>query len=714
MTRSISAIFTRKYVLVLGLLFAVSLAAFFVFGQLLRVQVSPEIMNLSSRERMLTHRIALYAVLLVDPGEKKPREEVRRLLADAVADLETGHQAIRAQTASSDILRWGWFADGRLSAQLAELDASISSLIADARAVLARPEGDPLLRRLVPSIVDRATRDLSQNLDDFLGTFETINREQGEYLHVFALVGEGVTIALLIFSGLWVFRPLVRDIDTKIRQISHLENYYSAIIDNVGDGVIAFDKTMTIGYVNSTVEAMWRRMADDLVGRPIGEVLPEVAAIDKLFAVPRRRSEFMHQKPDGTNVIFDASIYVLKFEGDLQCIVSLRDITERKDLEDRLRTFFYGIEHSPMSIVITDTHGVIEYANRRCAEVSGYALQEIVGQTPRIFRSGQTPPEVYQELWTELMAGRDWYGEILNRRKNGDLYWEFEAISAIKNEEGAVTHFIAIKEDITEKKRQAAALIETKRASEVANRSKSEFLANMSHELRTPLNAIIGFAEIMKMELYGAHAIPTYREYSLAVFDSARHLLGIINDILDFSKLEAGKVELSVETVGVRDLVQSVLVFVKDRADSTGVRLDVVESDAMSQLPGINVDPLRLKQVLLNIVGNAIKFTPRGGTVSVEAVVNEDGGLSLLVKDTGIGMSEDDIPRALERFGQVDASLTRRYEGTGLGLPISKTLIELHGGTLRLTSKEGQGTTAIITLPADRVIHEVARAATPD
>ncbi|MBY0430281.1 MAG: PAS domain S-box protein, partial [Rhodospirillales bacterium] len=504
-------------------------------------------------------------------------------------------------------------------------------------------------------------------------------------------------------SGMAVFQPLVSDIERRVRQVGHLENYYRSIINNVGDGVITFDQNNTTRYVNSAVEAMWQRQSRDLVGQPIAEILPAIAEIPELFDVPTRRLELAHARPDGSQAIFDVSIYIFEFEGERQCIVSLRDITERKALENRLRTFFYGIEHSPLSIVITDMRGVIEFANRRCMETSGFELEEIIGRTPRIFRSGETPQAIYQALWGELLAGREWYGEILNRRKNGELYWEFEAVSAIKNEVGAITHFIAIKEDVTEQKRAAAALVEAKRAAECANRAKSEFLANMSHELRTPLNAIIGFGEIMKMELFGLHTVPAYKEYSLAVFESAKHLLGIINDILDFSKLEAGKVELFEEKVKIDDLMASVLVIAKERADSRGVHLEVVGGRDMPQL---YVDPLRIKQVLLNLLGNAIKFTPAGGVVTMTARMAAGHGLHFEIADTGIGMKEDDIPRALERFGQVESSLARKYEGTGLGLPISKTLVELHGGTLALKSKLGHGTTAIVTLGPERLIFE--------
>lgn len=697
---SLTSILTRKYLLVLALLFALSMAAFLVFEELLSSQGSAEVLNQSGRERMLTHRIALYSTLLVGTDQPQDPSILKAELRATIAELQAAHDFLAE--------RRGRSAPGQEQA-LTELDRSIQAVITDASFIAeAGPEALAEARAVTGRLVAKTTAQLLGELERFVVDYQNQSKKRLEWLHIFAVSGEIAVISLLLFTGFAVFRPLVRDIGDRVKQLEKVEAYYRSILNNVGDGVVAFDRHMAIRYANAPFEAMAGRSAAELMGQSVSIVLPEIAAIEDLFAVRSRRREFVRRQEDGSERFFDITIYNFEFEGDLQCIVSLRDISERKHLETRLQTFFHGIEHSPLSIVITDTRGVIEYANRRCTETSGYQLEEIIGCTPRLFKSGHTPSELYENLWGHLLAGREWYGEFLNKRKNGELYWEFEAISALKNERGEIAHFIAIKEDITENKRQAAALLEATRQAEVANRSKSEFLANMSHELRTPLNAIIGFGEVMAMELFGAHGNDKYKEYSEAVLESARHLLSIINDILDYSKLEAGRETLYEETARLDDVIGSIFFIVKERAGAHGVSISVEGGEDVLARTEVRVDVLRYKQILLNIISNAIKFTAAGGRVTIRPQIQDEGGLLVEIVDTGIGMKPDDIPRALERFGQVDSTMTRKYEGTGLGLPISKALIELHGGSLTLTSTPGVGTSAAIILPPRRVTIRMA------
>jgi len=229
---------------------------------------------------------------------------------------------------------------------------------------------------------------------------------------------------------------------------------------------------------------------------------------------------------------------------------------------------------------------------------------------------------------------------------------------------------------------------------EEANQSKSEFLANMSHELRTPLNAINGFSDIMKKEMFGALGDPRYKEYVSDILFSGQHLLSLINDILDMSKIEAGKMNLHVETVDVNELVQQVIRIVRGRAEENGQKLvyDTVETRE------IEADPRHVKQVLLNLITNAIKFTPEGGVVSVDVSI-KSAGVIIQVSDTGIGISPEDLERLGNPFEQVENENTRQVEGTGLGLALSKSLVELHGGNFKIESVVGEGTTVIFTLP---------------
>jgi signal transduction histidine kinase len=240
-----------------------------------------------------------------------------------------------------------------------------------------------------------------------------------------------------------------------------------------------------------------------------------------------------------------------------------------------------------------------------------------------------------------------------------------------------------------------------------AGRAKASFLATMSHELRTPLNAIIGYSEIMTTELFGALGNARYRNYVRDIHHSGGHLLALINDILDISRIDEGDCRLDESTLDLRELIGQAAAMVRSQTESAGL---VLELQTAPDLPGIKGDKRRLEQVLINLLVNAVKFTPALGTVSVRAS-RADGGVTIAVSDTGIGIAPNDIPRALERFGQVDSRLSRKYEGVGLGLPLAKQFVELHGGSLSVTSTLNVGTTVTVTLPASRIVAAIPIAA---
>jgi len=237
---------------------------------------------------------------------------------------------------------------------------------------------------------------------------------------------------------------------------------------------------------------------------------------------------------------------------------------------------------------------------------------------------------------------------------------------------------------------------------QLADRSKSEFLANMSHELRTPLNAIIGFSEAIELEMVGPANPQRYKQYAGNIKDAGNHLLAIINDILDLSKIEAGKLEIENGVVDLSRMSRSALVILDERAREAGVRVQLSRADGLPHVVGSEA---KLKQILVNLLSNAIKFTPEGGEVSVSLSNEADGGVAMQVADTGVGMSKDEIVVALEPFRQIDGKLNRKYQGTGLGLPLTKRLAELHDAAFEIDSRPGEGTVVTVRLPATRVLH---------
>ncbi|MGB0129678.1 MAG: response regulator, partial [Rhodocyclaceae bacterium] len=356
--------------------------------------------------------------------------------------------------------------------------------------------------------------------------------------------------------------------------------------------------------------------------------------------------------------------------------------------------------------VITDLDANIEYVNEAFVQVTGYGREEVLGRNPRILNAGKTPKDRYEDLWASLTGGRSWKGEFVNRRKDGTEYVEFATIAPIREADGRITHYLAVKEDISEKKAIAEelsrhrhhleGLVEARTAqlahaqarAEAASVAKSAFVANMSHEIRTPMNAIIGLAYVLQRR-GNLDADQTNKLGKIA--GAAEHLLAIINDILDLSKIEAGKVALDEGVFSVDSMCDNLEALIAERAQAKGLHFEIDIEGVPGMLRG---DVTRLTQALLNYLSNAVKFTARG-KISLGARVIEESEQDLLVRfavaDTGIGVTAEQQARLFAAFEQADSSTTRRFGGTGLGLAINRHLAHLMGGEVGVESRPEGG-----------------------
>ena len=368
--------------------------------------------------------------------------------------------------------------------------------------------------------------------------------------------------------------------------------------------------------------------------------------------------------------------------------------------DDALMLMTSLFDASGMGIVVTDHHGRIVRVNDSFLAEYGWKREDLLGEEFLVI----VPPEDHalsRKLHTAFInRGRQGTREVQLLRKDGSVA-EVMLTTALLELSQKRRFMVSTTRDITERKNMMRSMIRAKEEADDANRAKSSFLANMSHELRTPLNAIIGFSELMKNHLFGPLNNPKYEEYMADIHFSSRHLLDIINDVLDMSKIEAGRVELIESEVAISEVLDSVVRIMGDRAQAVSIDLDFKIDPS---LPHLKADQRLLRQILINLVSNAVKFSAAGKTVKARAYVLPDHHLRLVIEDEGCGIPADKLKVVLEPFGQVNDPRHCNGQGTGLGLPLAKAMMELHGGALALESREGKGTKVFLDFPIDRTL----------
>ena len=385
------------------------------------------------------------------------------------------------------------------------------------------------------------------------------------------------------------------------------------------------------------------------------------------------------------------------YRSDLEIIeIIANEITifiDKMEAEERMRKLTTAVIQSPASVVITDKNGNIEFVNPKFSELTGYSYEETIGENPRILKSGKQSDEIFSDLWQTISSGKEWRGELQNKKKNGDFYWEDISISPIFNENGKIVNYVGVKEDITDRKKLITDLIAAKERAEESDRLKTAFLQNISHEIRTPMNGILGFIELLQEPDTSGEE---QKEYIEIIEKSGNRMLTTINDIINVSKIEAGIVSLQLSKVDIVQIVNDVANFFRPEIEKKGMKI-ITDMPHFEKNTTIESDFDKVFAIFTNLVKNAIKYSIEG-TITV-GFIKRDTIVECFVKDTGIGIPAERQSTVFERFTQADMNSKRSSEGAGLGLSIVKGYINLLGGRIYLQSEPGIGSKFTFELP---------------
>jgi PAS domain S-box-containing protein len=371
----------------------------------------------------------------------------------------------------------------------------------------------------------------------------------------------------------------------------------------------------------------------------------------------------------------------------------IANFMEIKAAEESSQKLNIAVIQSPASVIITDALGKIEFVNPKFSQLTGYEINEVIGENPRILNSGTHSKEMYQNLWMTISSGKEWRGEIKNKKKNGDFYWEDVSISPIFNEDGKLVNFVGVKEDITDRKKLINDLIMAKERAEESDRLKTAFLQNISHEIRTPMNSILGFIELIQdPDITGDER----KEYIEIIEKSGNRMLSTINDIINISKIEAGIVSLNAQPVDMRGLIYEVAGTFRPEAEKKGILINT-DLPSIEQDTILNGDQEKIFAIFVNLVKNAIKYSTHG-TITIGFTIHKEQ-FRCFVKDNGIGISMEKQNLIFERFTRIESISSKNIEGAGLGLSIVKGYLTLMGGEISLFSETGKGSTFTFTIP---------------
>lgn len=446
-----------------------------------------------------------------------------------------------------------------------------------------------------------------------------------------------------------------------------------------------------------SLEAAYTTSASELYINPTDRI----KMIEKL-KIERKiiNKEITLKRRDGKSIdVLQNMIGIFNQNEELENIqVYILNITEQKKALRKIKQLSQAVEQSEVTVLITDVNGQIEYINKKGLETTGYTIEEVIGNNPRIFSSGEKERFAYIELWNTIKAGNDWFGEFHNKKKSGELYWEKAIISPIVDEDNVIVNYIAIKEDITEKKRIEQELIKAKDQAEEMNRLKTYFIQNLSHELRTPLFGIIGFADL----LFTSYEQDDIKMMSDSILKSGHRLLNTLNALLSFSEIESKHGNLIIDKIDVNLICSEVYQQFKD--SNTNVDIEFYFDSSEKEIY-VELSERLFKDAINHLLKNSIVYTQQGKIILRTSIKNIDNVeyAYIVVEDTGIGIPKEKQNLIFEDFRQASEGLSREYEGIGLGLTLTKKYVELFQGKIFLESVVNVGTKITITFPINRI-----------